>query len=174
MIPLYGQWSAIFVCIVIFQVRGEQAVSLRFWPWFLSRIFDCGGIWLGWAGLSDYQKNRWQNPYYCILQHWHLDKRWVDVITRSHLTKSSSIDWICLGEQSCIWEQLFRNESDWMQRQRWSLMTVLYLTVRNFWFTGALTQAWTGSLHWNTICGVCSSGKEIANVLIMYFLLSAY
>ena len=84
----------------------------------------------------------------------------------SHLTKHSSIVRTGLGEQSHASKiSLDTNASNLGQRQCWSLMTFLYLSVCSFKFwvqvqfkAGVLTSNASGAIHWNTIHCVCVHG----------------
>jgi hypothetical protein len=85
---------------------------------------------LGWArqfgGLST--ESLMFLPYW---QHWHSGKRYVDVITGIAVLQNGSLVWTDLGEAE---SQSLINGSNFGQRQRWSLMTVLYLSVHIFGF----------------------------------------
>ena len=52
----------------------------------------------------------------------------------THLAENRSTGRIDMGGQSCTRNELPANLLNLVQRQRWSLMTVLYLTVRNICF----------------------------------------
>jgi hypothetical protein len=83
----------------------------------------CGGIRLGWAGqYSETADNLMIFPVLTIGQEVCRGCHW-----SSQLAKNGVIDWIDLGEwQSPMLEEKQHNIG---QRQRWSLMTVLYLVV---------------------------------------------
>jgi hypothetical protein len=78
----------------------------------------------------------------------------------SHLTEHSAIVWTGLGEQSRASKRLLdTNASNLGQRQRWSLMTFLYLSVhilcQCLFKASVLTSNVLGALHWNSIYCVC-------------------
>jgi hypothetical protein len=93
-------------------------------------------------------------------------------------TKNGVIDWTDLGEwQNPISEEKQENQWIW-QRQRWSLMTVLYLLVRTscyiLWCDWLLCWLQNGldTLYWNTIFCVCFGGQHIDAVLIYHLMIS--
>ena len=112
-------------------LRWRTSNLTQSWRWFRSCILHYSGIWLGWARKCLLRVSVLTSLLYSPALTFGQEVGRCDY-WESHLTENATIVWTDLGEQT-------RSHNCWImhlilgKRQHWSLITVLYLSVRSVW-----------------------------------------
>jgi hypothetical protein len=174
MIQVTGRWSAILVNIAISKVRAEKAVSFSLWCVFAvacltAVVYDCGAHDVN-VYLTELLT---ESLYYSPALTFGQEVGWAHYRSSdlTLLTQNDFIVWTSLGEQIHMSRGVLdTNTSNLWQRQRWSFMTFLYLSVHSFWSlkVRVLTSkcARCDTLEYYTLCmfaGLRSSSWKYAD-----------